>query len=742
MTKNDKARSALLAVFPTFETFVTFSRDSGNLGTIQSFVDYAVRNRIIDSPDQDKLRDFIRSNAKAPRDCTPPKNLSFGELFEKKEDLLELHLSARTLTGRINSFLAQNKIDLPKVSNSMLTRLKREPADTLHKQNALRSIAFWIGHERAYLDGSWNFETLMQLCSESGQPADYKEGVRMGFALYSRGDVVDHEIISWLKKHLKECIEQSAGRFLHGRWGKVRSHDITTLYVDLPKEEEVNGPASYRQCLTRAVSLAHQMAVRWALSRYGTQKRFLSIGIAAGEFAGLDKYLLPILNAKLPADPVIRVIDYVRQCLLINDIRAELCCQPFETTLFNGETLNIWWIVELWTTIYFDFVPGLLGDKVLQNNPSSVEALTRLLWPPVEMDQQPELIDEQNAVTTFFTFPHNSLLGLEIAKTLYYRRRFWEALEIIRIVLSLDPTHLNARTFRMLLFRNLALDAQSWSISENLFKQAEQEALYIQEHCTSQAEDFYCEYAGIYLAKAMLTLRYMRKGKGFFQGQHDIEGSKKAVFLSLDKAEELFRRGMTVSPSALRSGYLLATVKVLDAILRNDEEIFINSEKPVDAKPEVVMQPSEDFRGLVGYRRRELPKQRQHDFVEKIFMSNFTVHDDSISLQAYRPTTYFCMAVAWWDCFPVRTVGVVKRALQLLNDARDIAQEMEKDDVCIYSFTRTYGEMMPAAEFVRHMKRSIQMIEDKAGRDLFRRNDAETIGPDGNLSSILLTLNF
>ena len=32
----------------------------------------------------------------------------------------------------------------------------------------------------------------------------------------------------------------------------------------------------------------------------------------------------------------------------------------------------------------------------------------------------------------FLKYPHNSLLGVEIAKTLYYRRRFWEAIEILR----------------------------------------------------------------------------------------------------------------------------------------------------------------------------------------------------------------------------------------------------------------------------------------------------------------------
>jgi tetratricopeptide (TPR) repeat protein len=741
MDKRDREKSALLAVFPTLEQFTQFAANSGNARIVQSFIDYAIRNALIDSGDEQRLREFIQGNAKGLEDRTPPDYLNFEELLEKKEDLLALNLSTRALTERINALLTEHKIDLPKVSNSMLTRLKKEPADTPHKQNVLRSLAFWIGYERAHLGPRLNFEILLKLCREGKQSVNYTEGVRIGFALYGRGDIIGHEIVTWLKKDLKDYIEHSMGRFLYGRWGKVRSHDITTLYVDFPKEEEVSNPTSYRRCLRSAVSLAHQMAIRWALSKYFTKNRFLSIGIAAGDYTSVDNYLLPLLNAKLPGDPVIRMTDYARQCLLINDIRALLCSRPNEMTLFNGETLTIWWVVGFWSEMYFDFVPGLLEDEVLQNDPASVEALARIIWSPEKIELQPSASDESNAVITFYRFPHNSLLGIEIAKTLYYRRRFWEALEILRICLSIDPTHLNARTLRMLLFRNLALDAPSYPIAEDLFKQAEQEALYIQENCALPPEDFYCEYAVVYLARAMSTLRYMREGNGFFYGRADVRRFKRMVFAWLSKSEALFEKGMTVSPSGIRSAYLLDSVRVLQSILRNDEEIFVSPEKPIDAKPEIVRQPSINLQWQLGYLREELSLEQQYDFMERILMKSFRVHDDSVSLQAYRATTHFCTAVMWWDFFPVRTIASAKKSLQLLHDARAMAMAAEKDGVCIYSFTRTYGEMMPAAEFIRHMEGSIRMIETKTG-DLSKRDDREEIEPHGDLSSILMTLNF
>ena len=187
-----------------------------------------------------------------------------------------MNLSLRGITGRINSHIVSERLALPKVTNSMLTRLKKEPADTAYKQNVLRSIAFWLGYQRPEVAADWNFDTLVRLCRDGKQTQNYSEGVRIGFALYSRGDVIDHEILGWLKKALKNYVEQSISHFLYGHWGKVRSHDITTLYIDFPKEEGGGDPVSYRKCLRSAVDLAHQIAICWALSRYCTKNRFLS----------------------------------------------------------------------------------------------------------------------------------------------------------------------------------------------------------------------------------------------------------------------------------------------------------------------------------------------------------------------------------------------------------------------------------------------------------------------------------
>jgi tetratricopeptide (TPR) repeat protein len=739
--EQDKALSALVAAFPSFETWTMFCQNKDNSLIVDTVIQYAARCGLIKSADPEKFEALLRQN---PRTSffKPPRHMDLEELLEKKDDLLKIHLSLRALTERINSLLAEKQIALPKVTNSMLTRLKREPVDTAYKQNVLRSLAFWIGHERQDIAADWHYDTLLAICREGRQTENYQEGARIGFALYSRGDVIDHEILGWLKKTVKSYIDQSIGHFSYGRWGKVRAHDITTLYVDFPKETQSNNLIHYQQCLRSATSLSHQMAIRWALSPYSTKNRFLSIAIVVGEYANLDNHLLPLLNAKLPDDPVIRISDMARQCVLINDIRVVLCPEPTETTLFNGESFAIWWIEAFWSTLYFDFVSELLADPILQNQPAAVEKLNRLLWRLPDQDDKDDADDEANAVTAFFKFPQNSLLGLEIAKTLYYRRRFNEALEILRVVLSINPTDLIARTLRMILLRNMALDAPTFNAADGLFRQAMKEARFIETNCSCESEDFYCEYAVLHMAQAMRTLRHSRLQPGIAKDKEGIQALKNCIYASLATAQDLFENGIAVSPSAIRSAYLLGSVSLLISILKEDEDIFINPRKALACRQQIAGDVSVNLHWQIGFRRPDVTEEQQGEVTEQLLMVKAKTHDDAITLQSYRPTIYFCHAVALTDLNPLPTATALKRAEQALLIAREIAESVKKEDVCIYSFTRTYGEMIPADEFIGHINNCLKFIEDNA-KDGTEGQKEKRMGTSGKkVTPGLMTLNF
>ena len=462
----------------------------------------------------------------------------------------------------------------------------------------------------------------------------------------------------------------------------------------------------------------------------------------AGEYINLDNHLLPLLSAKLPNDPVIRLSDDARQCILINDIRVVLCPKPVETTLFNSEALTIWWVEAFWSTLYFDFVPDLLNDPILQTHPEAVEKLNCRLWPMDEDLPRDIENDKPTAVDIFFKFPHNSLLGVEIAKTLYYRRRFAEALEILRVVLSINPFALVARTLRMILLRNIALDAPTFAARDGLFRQALKEAGFIKANCACESEDFYCENGVVYLAQAMSMVKYCRSQGGFSGAGDALQGLKKKVLASLDMAEDLMERGISVSPSAIRSSYLLGSVRLLKTILKNNAEIFTNPEIPMACHPHVAKTVSDTVLWQIGVNRTGLPDGILDEMHEKMAIAKHAMHDSAISLQSYRPTVYFCHAVALWDMLQARTPTAIKRTKEMIQKAADIARGIEKDNVCIYSFTRTYGEMIPCGEFIHHMEKCLDLIDLAMKGSARKTADKDTQDRDDNFFSNMMTVNF
>lgn len=710
MINQQNAELAILSVFPTSETLDGCVADFENRELISSVVDFAFSEGVIDVRDQSVLSAFVKKSEQRMKKPFFSNELNFEELFQQKKEILHISISARALTDRVNLLISQKNIALPRLTNTMLTRLKKEPADTLHKKNALRSLAFWLGYERPDLEGEWNFETLLALCRTARSDRKINEGVRIGLTLSSRGDVIGHDAVVWLKKNIKNYIQHAMNILPYSGWGIVRSYDITTLYIDLPRDGNANYPTSYQQSIRNAISIAHQIAVRWALSDYCTKNRFLSIGIATGEFANLNNYLLPILNAKLPGDPVIRMTDYTRQCILIGDMRTVFCSSPKVITLFNGETLNIWWVAGLWSAVYWDFIPGLLEDELLQNTPESMKRLNRFFMSPdyVADSSRPD------AVTKFFAIPHNSLLGIEIAKTLYYRRCFFEAHEILRVVLSIDPVNVNARSLKMMICRIQAVEAPSYAIAMVCFEMARKEALLIVENCNTLEEDFFCEYAVIFLSQAILTLRRMRKGLTGRTAE-DTAKLKSDVFYLLARSQELFEKGFMVSPTGYRSNYLLFCTKTLAVILQQQDDFFANPGQPISIPKRVYRHISEDILIALNIYRWHSPEKPDYAFLESIIMEICNRHNKSTTLKSYRPTLYFCFAVMMWDFLPVRTVNSVKAILNYLYDAIPMAEALMNQNLYIYSYTRSYGEMLEPREFISHIEKTIQMVEACAG---------------------------
>ena len=166
--------------------------------------------------------------------------------------------------------------------------------------------------------------------------------------------------------------------------------------------------------------------------------------------------------------------------------------------------------------------------------------------------------DDENAIATFFRYPHNSLLGVEIAKTLYYRKRCSEAAEILRILLSINPGDLVARTLRMMLFRNMALDTPSQRSAGRSFPPG---------HPGSGKHSGALRFSyRRFLLRIRVSLPWPRpcRPSGICGTHPELHASRKefkklqrAVYKGLDQAKQLFEKGMSVS--FFRNPFILFT---------------------------------------------------------------------------------------------------------------------------------------------------------------------------------------
>jgi hypothetical protein len=68
-----------------------------------------------------------------------------------------------------------------------------------------------------------------------------------------------------------------------------------------------------------------------------------------------------------------------------------------------------------------------------------------------------------------------------------------------------------------------------------------------------------------------------------------------------------------------------------------------------------------------------------------------------------------------WDFFPVRTVGIARRVYGLLTEVVHMARALKNENLCIYSYTRCHGEMMPPDRFIVHITRGLDMIVSSVG---------------------------
>ncbi|MBN2417816.1 MAG: hypothetical protein JXL81_00385 [Deltaproteobacteria bacterium] len=729
LEETEKIKKGLLAVFPNQESFREFIDD--NRMKADRFIDIAREYKIIGPNEGERAFEFfILENTVSEDDCVPPDDLNLGELLEDKDKIKN---SVRGLTGWINDLVEKfnlgSLIPSGKVSNVMLSRLQREPANTVNKRNCLRLLAFWFGYSRGDLGEKWNYETLVKMC-----PVDIgsrsKRGVRIAFDLYSRGDVIESSSVNWLKAELLRCIKDLS---LTNR-NRFHSFSTTSFFLDIPNdnmsEESIDHPRSYGKAIKDALSIAHQISVRWSLSRHSTLRRRLTIAIAAGELSSLDIYLQSIIRTKLSADSVIRLTDFAHLCVLVNDIRTVFCEKPKEIEISTGEAVSIWWVMGLWNTNFWDLIPGLLEDPVLQMDDKTDQKFMKMLWFD---DVGSESTGEKgaNSVASFLKTPQDSFLGLEIARTLYFRRRFLAADEILRIILSADPSNLPARNLRMEIYWILGIEARSYSISDIHFRRAEKEAAFIDEICTTKIEDFFCEYGLGKMGHAITILRRVRQGRGVYREKEFTLGPDD-VFRILDEAQGLFEMGMSLSSRGHRSYYFLLFTLSLKRILNAYNEIFTDPEIPITDRDGHVNSTAKDVFYAIGWLNKDKNIEEQYsDFVN--FLGNaVSNYGESILLSTSIPNTRYSFASILWDFSPILTIGIAKTVLKFMYEAKRMTLALNDKSLCLFSTVRCHRDIMLPDVFLACVEKTIRNIEGKLGtiEQLSKLKNDEIIDPE------------
>jgi hypothetical protein len=556
----DTCRSALAAAFPEIESFYSFVHDNDD-ATVHSIINLACENQLIPENNKKLMLDYIEQKTPLYRAAIDIEDISFDR-FKEVANVK----SIRWLTREMNLLIKQLDLKFTDISNVMFTRLLSESANTAAKRNTLRVLSLWVGYFRSELHEQWNYHTFLNLALKK-QHSRSNEGARIAFSLQNRGDVINEKSIKWFKNELKRCLQDLNIQYanFHGS----QSFQLTEFVINIPKESsEMDGyshPVSYKQCIRDAVAITHQMLVRWTISEHHSPKRFLTIGIAAGEFSNIDHYLKPIINKELPCNPAIKLTEFAYQCVLINRVRVIVCNEPYQIKIFNGEVLYAWCIKGLWSTLYLDFIPDLMSKNILKKSKDADTELKNILW---FGNIKTNTHNKQNIIKTFLKYPHNSILGLEIAKILYFRRNFWASNEILEFMLKANSLDLTARTLRMLTFWNMGADCTQYEVSEIQFNRADIEATFIEKNCAYKDEDFYCEYGLTQFVHAVIILRMLRMHGGIYKDESShIHLSSINVLELLNKAEKIFEHSLTIPTSGNRSLFWLIYCRSLKRIL-------------------------------------------------------------------------------------------------------------------------------------------------------------------------------
>ncbi len=704
--------NALASMLPISGSIETFEQD--NPGVVNHFIEMLKKNRLIDIPTRESMEDLIRQAPFPTDDSDIIQETTFEEFMQNivNSPLYQLTADLNALIIKLNlQYLFNHK----KIGPAMFSRLKSQPADTAIKRNYLRILAFYLGWFRGNTGLKFHFERLLYLCAV--QPEEKSAyGVRIGFSI----NIIDINTF----KHLRELLKGGMAETISYKNIKINTltlESMFALYIDIPNTNTSNmisNSNSYRKSIREAVSLAYLLLIRWQLRPTPQLPRInLTIGIMAGNFSELTHLRQILITEHQTNYPQIKITQFAKKCITENNVRVTYNKRP-ETILIPNEIPIIIWKVEgAWSWIYNQVLHELILHK-------ETEAYELIYLPnqyrPIKANSMLKA-----AVKRFYKNTLNTLLGMEIAKTLYYQKDFLNATRVLHSILQENPQHITALTFKMAILYCQASSHDDPEKSELQFYRAEDiaESILRLDHCYE--EDSFTEIGMGRLARAIIFFRKYRRLSLDNNNETEkklTESQKHSLVKQIKSAEKAFIRGTNAVNTGHRALYYTLITRTLLAVIKSNQYIF--SEDGVTITDHTLFQKTAfsvfNNYGLLPENTVEINLNTS----QKLLKDAINSFGDSVQLQCYKSNICYVFATLVHD-FGVNIYPEMEKKsliMSLLEESLEWAEKSRRNNLYIYSNTRYLGELLSYDDFKQRINRLITITQTNNGSKFLLAN--------------------
>jgi len=700
LTKKD-IQNGIYAMFPSISTFEKFINKNACLSDIETIL------KIVDIPIDDFKESLINTQEIGIDSNIKSLNDFFKKFGLKKRNLIEQVNKSIEEINKQKDLRPLSKI-LIKLNSSIFTRINNDGVGSSKRsvrEDALRTLSFFIpqlkiANKKEF--SLYNYDYLFSLCEAK---TSIEIGARIALTLNGAEGVPIDNSINQLYKLVKFIIKKENCNNITSIW----KYSDNVIFIDIIKQNKgLNSPDNYKKEILMSINLVYTISINFIAEQETTETYKLlrlSIGISANHDDRKNHHLIEIIKLKKIFD-IVKVTEFSLSCIKTNDIRITTSSKPYIIDLATGSFKIYTIFLDGYYNIYCNIPDLIKKDRLLQSD----NELMDLLYEKKIKDNH-----SKSTVITFLNDPKGqNLLGVEIGKTLFYRKKYYEADHIVNLILSNDNSNLNARFLKLCLLCSSALYSYEKTASLNLSIAFFETFIYQVEKILPQThlsifsyEDVKCEIGLGFLSYGWMILKDNQLPKD--------KGIEKFLL-----AEKYFTEGLSISQSPARSIYLLIIVKSLQCFLQYNNILSDSIKKEqIQLYRSIIVKKAKEVFSIVGFYRLDIDDENKRMQILNIRIREIiSLHEISSFLNSYKANMYFCFACVLIDFYSVSVKReTVKHALYYLQESKRIAESLE-GDMCIYSTIRIHAEIIESHLFIKHINKCISQLQRLLEKDI------------------------